>query len=172
MPVSALVCVAHRWLLVASLVWGGWLLSNCSGAHEPAQRSPEVATRPHASTSIKPTANVPALLGKSIGELQRRLGAAQPLPPIFSDLTIYNNLVPLPTDSVMVFRTGGLLLAASYNTRSRHVNDLLLLGRHEDSLMHRASLRTDALDYVVLPLFRPDRPGSLLGLRVIPAARK
>jgi len=171
MPVSALVRAGSRRRLAAGLVWGGWLLSTCSGAHEPAQRGPEITTT-QPPVRIEPTTNVPALLGKSIGELQRRLGAAQPLPSLFSNLTLYNNLAPLPTDSVMVFRTGGLLLAASYNTRSRHVNDLLLLGRHEDSLMHRAALRTDALDYVVLPLFRPDRPGVLLGLRVIPAARK
>lgn len=169
MPVSALVRVTYCRRLAAGLVWGGWLLGSCSGTHEPAQRSPDTA---RARVHIRPTANVPALLGKPIGELQRRLGAAQPLPPLLADLTLYHNLAPLPTDSVMVFRAGGLLLAASYDTRTRHVNDLLLLGRHEDSLMHRATLRTDAPGYLVLPLFHTNRPGALLGLRVIPAVRK
>jgi hypothetical protein len=161
------VRAAYRQLLVASLAWGGGLLSGCSGAHEPAQHSPEVS-RP--IMHLAPTANVPALLNKSIEEVQRRLGAAQPLPTILADLTLYNSLAPRLTDSVMVFRTGGLLLAASYNTRSRRINDLLLLGRHEDSLMHRAALRTNSSEYLVLPIFRPSRPGALLGLRVISTA--
>ncbi|MGI4835754.1 MAG: hypothetical protein ACRYFK_20040 [Janthinobacterium lividum] len=169
MVASSLVCSARGWLLAASLAGASWLVGSCSGAHEPVQRGPETTRlRPE----IKPTANVPALLGKSIEELRRRLGAAQPLPLIFTDLTLYDNLAPQPTDSVLVFRTGGLLLAASYNTRSRRVNDLLLLGRHEDSLMHRATLRADAPGYLILPLFYPKRPGALLGLRVIPAERQ
>ncbi|NML64089.1 hypothetical protein HHL22_02620 [Hymenobacter sp. RP-2-7] len=169
MAVPSLVRSTRGWLLAAGLAGGGWLAGSCSGAHEPTQHGPEAG---HLRPEIKPTTNVPVLLGKSIEELRQRLGPAQPLPSIFTDLALYDNLAPQPTDSVMVFRTGGLLLMASYNIHSRHVNDLLLFGRHEDSLMHRATLRADAPSYLIVPLFHPKRPGTLLGLRVIPAERQ
>lgn len=164
MPGSTLARTVGRWLLGAGLALGA---GACSGAHEPAQRSPET-TQPRAV--IKPTADVPALLGHSIDELRRRLGPAQELPAAFG--RIRQDSSPYPSDSAVMFRTGGLQLIASYDIRTRVISDLLLLGRHEDSLMHRAALRADARNYLVLPVFQANRPGLLLGLRVIPASRE
>jgi len=137
----------------------GWLAS-CSGAHEP---TTAMGSMPHAV--VAPTTNVPALLGRSIDELRSRLDtAAHPLPAGYLGL-LSDGLAS--TDSLQVFRTGGLQLIATYNATTRQVRDLLILGPREDSLMGRASLRSSARRYVVLPVFRPDTPNKLLGLRVL-----
>ncbi|MEJ7664717.1 MAG: hypothetical protein WKG07_36990 [Hymenobacter sp.] len=146
-------------------VMAGLLLAvSCSGTHEPTQLT---ATPPRAA--ITPTANVPALLGASIDSLRRRLGAAPPLPASFADplnVAVAANSTAR-ADSQATFRTGGLTLVANYNARTRQVSDLLLLGQHEDSLMGRASLQTSSHDYLVLPVFRQDKPTHLLGLRIV-----
>lgn len=142
-------------LLVAT---GGWL-AGCSGAHEPTQT---VGTPPHAV--VAPTTNVPVLLGRSIDELRSRLGAAQPLPAGYLDPLSAGMAT---TDSLLAFRTGGLQLVATYNTHTRQVRDLLVLGQQEDSIMGQASLRSSARGYLVMPVFRPDSPNRLLGLRVL-----
>jgi hypothetical protein len=156
----ARLCRAGSWLAA-----GGYLgLAACSGAHEPVQ-SP-TASLPH--SHITPTANVPALVGASIDGLRRRLGPTHPLPPGFDDpiMAGINKLVA--PDSSVAFRTGGLLLVVNFNPHDRQVRDLLLLGQHEDSLLARASLRTSATNYLILPVFRAGSANRLLGLRVIP----
>lgn len=152
----------------ASLLLGGMLAVGCSGAHEPAERTSESSHH----GLVRPTVNVPALLGYSIEGLRQHLGTARELTGVLTDTTYFNELAPKAYDSLLVFRTGGLLLVASYDIRSRHVNDLFLLGHHEDSLMQRASLRADAPNYLVLPAFRSAQPGKLLGLRIIPVQQR
>jgi hypothetical protein len=149
------------WLLLASSA----CLTSCSGTHEPGQVAP---TPPRMGTPA-PTTNVPALLGVSIDGLYERLGPAQPLPPDLADpAEIFGRDTNLTKqDSVASFRTGGLTLLASYDAHTRRVDDLLLLGRREDSLMARSTLRANARDYLVLPVFRVNEPGHLLGLRIV-----
>ncbi len=148
----------HR--IAVLLATTGWWLAGCSGAHEPTQ---VISSVPHAV--VAPTTNVPALLGRSIDELRGRLDTtARPLPAGYLSL-LSNGLAS--TDSLQAFRTGGLQLIATYNRTTRQVRDLLILGPREDSLMGRASLRNSARRYVVLPVFRPDTPNKLLGLRVL-----
>jgi hypothetical protein len=148
-----------RWCQGAFVVAASWWLAGCSGAHEPTQ----VASTPtHAA--ITPTANVPALLSSSIDGLRNRLGAAHSLPAGYPDPLSVDKA---SADSLLAFRTGGLQLVATYNARTRQVHDLLILGQQEDSLMGKASLRSSAREYLVLPVFRPDNPNRLLGLRVI-----
>jgi hypothetical protein len=136
-----------------------WWLAGCSGAHEPTQT---VGTAPHAV--VAPTANIPALLGHSIDELRSRLGASYTLPAGYRDLLSDGKA---SADSLLAFRTGGLQLVAAYDVRTRQVRDLLILGQQEDTLMGRASLQSSARGYLVLPVFRPDNPNRLLGLRVL-----
>lgn len=141
------------------------LLASCSGAHEP--RHVPVPAMVHAQ--IAPTTDVPALLGASIDGLRQRLGAPVTLPASLRSsaaTTVLTGTVGVP-DSVAAFRTGGLLLLANYDARSRQVRDLLLLGHHEDSLMGRARLRTSAASYLVMPVFYTGHSFRLLGLRVI-----
>lgn len=148
-----------QWLLAAS---GG--LAACSGAHESAQ----VASATHVAAAAA-TTNVPALLDLSIDDLHRRLGVAQMPPASLVDPSgpIAGRNEQAMQDSVVTFQTGGLTLVASYDIHTRQVRDLLVLGQHEDSLMARAALRSNASGYLVLPVFRIDKPSSLLGLRVV-----
>ncbi len=139
----------------------------CSGAHEPTQGTAPAPPRP----PIAPTANVPALVGATISELRTRLGPPGRPPRGFHDpsaITGTSRPGSEPLDSVAAFRVGGLPLLASYDARSGRVHDLLLLGPHEDVLMGQASLQANAAAYLVLPVFRPEQPGRLLGLRVVP----
>lgn len=154
-----------RWLRWWGAAGGaGLLLAGCSGAHEPTHGVAAAGTK-HAQ--IASTANVPALLGISIDSLRARLGPPQPLPP-----PLRANVAALAgaangRDSVATFRTGGLIIAASYDARSRRVRELLLLGHHEDSLMGRAALRANAPTYLILPVFYAGSSSRLLGLRII-----
>jgi hypothetical protein len=148
-----------RWLLLAASSW----LAGCSGAHESAQ----MVAVAHAGAAA--TTNVPALLGMSIDELHRQLGSSQQPPASLTDPNgpLAGQNAQAMQDSVVTFQTGGLTLVASYDTHSRQVRDLLLLGQHEDSLMAKATLRPNASSYMVLPVFRVDKPNSLLGLRIV-----
>lgn len=142
---------------------GCWLTGGCSGAHEPTQTLPNV---PRAS--IAPATNVPALLGRSIDDLRTKLGPTQQMPRSFIDPIVASSAGPTGQgDSLAAFRTRGLTLVASYDARTREVRDLLIVGRHEDSLMAQASLQARARHYLIMPVFYADRPNHLLGLRVI-----
>lgn len=149
-----------RWLLLAASSW----LAACSGAHESAQVAASAARVGAAATT-----NVPALVGMSIDDLHRRLGAAQTPPASLTDPSgpLAGQDAQAMQDSVVSFQTGGLTLVASYDVHTRQVRDLLLLGHHEDSLMAKATLRSNASSYLVLPVFQVDRPSSLLGLRIV-----
>ena len=143
---------------------GGLALAGCSGGRDTAH----TATNEVAHGTITPTANVPALLGQSIDSLRHRLGPPLPLPASYPGPLAKENQL-LTDDSAVSFRAGGLLLVASYSARTRRVHDLLLLGHHEDSLMGRATLRPNASEYLVLPVFAANT-SQLIGLRVVPAA--
>lgn len=147
------------WLLASA-----WLGVACSGTHEPTQ-----ATAPAARARVARIANVPALVGLSIDELAGRLGPRQPVPASFvaPAVAAADSSQATSLDSLASFRAGGLTLVAHYGVRSRRVHDLLVLGHNEDSLMARTALRSSARQYLVLPVFASDRPGYLLGLRVI-----
>jgi hypothetical protein len=148
-----------RWLLLAASSW----LAACSGAHESAQ----MVASAHAGAAA--TTNVPALVGMSIDELHRRLGSSQEPAASLTDPNgpLAGQSEQAMRDSVVTFQTGGLTLVASYDARTRRVRDLLLLGQHEDSLMAKGTLRSNASNYLVLPVFRVDKPNSLLGLRIV-----
>jgi hypothetical protein len=150
-------CARPSWQLALAL--GGLLLAACSSSHEP----PHTPGAGPARVQVAPTTDVPALLGKSIDGLRQQLGARQPLP---AGLTAIDTSINSP-DSLAAFRTGGLTLIASYDARSREVRDLLLLGSHEDSLMGRANLRTNATNYLIMPVFYGRNSHRLKGLRIV-----
>ena len=168
LPTSARA--GHRWLLGALLGVGVGLASACSGAHEHVQHTPDVPR--YTRVVVAPTTNLPKLLNQPIEQLQQQLTALPVLPGSLIDATRMSDLAPRATDSLLTFRAGGLLLIASYDVQTRRVHDMLLLGRHEDSLMQRAALRFDAANYLVLPAFQMRRPSRFLGLRIIPVSPK
>ncbi|MDO7848145.1 hypothetical protein Q5H92_17395 [Hymenobacter sp. M29] len=141
-------------------------LSACSGAHERAREHAGTRTAPPG----RPTAgvDVPSLLNLSFDEMSQRVGPSQPLPVGFSDPTV----APLPQhnaplDSMALFRRSGVALVVAYDYKTRHVNDLLLLGSNENDLMSRAHLQLGADRYLVLPVFQAHQPTQLMGLRVL-----
>jgi hypothetical protein len=150
-------CARSGWQIALALV--SLLLADCSSSHEPPHGPPSGP----AHVQVASTANVPALLGKSIDDLRQQLGARQPLPV---GLTAIDTSTNSP-DSLAAFKTGGLTLIASYDAHSRQVRDLLLLGNHEDSLMGRANLRTNATNYLIIPVFYGRNSHRLKGLRIV-----
>jgi hypothetical protein len=154
---------AVRWVAALGISLG---ILSCSGSHEPRRVPP-----PHVGhIQVAATTDVPALLGISIDGLRQRLGPVQPLPDRFtsSEANALLHDTRGRLDSLVVFRTGGLLMLTTYDARSRRVRDFLLLGHHEDSLMGRAHLRSGAANYLIMPVFQDSRSFRLLGLRVIP----
>lgn len=141
---------------------GSAALAGCSGGRDTSH----TASNEAAHGIIAPTANVPALLGQSIDSLRRRLGPPLLLPKYYDPMLVRENRLTRD-DSAASFRAGGLVVVASYNARTRQVRDLLLLGHHEDSLMGRATLRSNASEYLVLPVFVANS-SQLIGLRVVP----
>ena len=139
----------------------------CSGSHEPPH---DQAVRPAPKRAERSASglNVPGLLSLSIDEMSKQLGPRHPLPEGFLDPV----LLPLmqrhePMDSSALFRQRGLNIVASYDNRTRKVNNLLILGSNENELMRRAQLQLGAERYLVLPVFQEQAATQLLGLRVL-----
>ena len=142
----------------------------CSHSNEPLQEpgQPAIAGAT-APAPVRAVVAVPALLGLSIDELTRYLGAPRPVPASVQAL-----LSQLPSadspDSTRFFHVRGLDILVSYDASTRHFNDWLLLGGNEDVLMQRAGLSVEAANYLVLPVFHARRPTQMLGVRVVPLA--
>lgn len=142
----------------------------CSGVHEPAGVGDRArATGPPVrAVPVLPTLNVPGLLRLTVEEMDGRIGPRLPVGPGFSDPVAtppaQRNELP---DSTALFRYQGLAIVASFDSRTRRVSDLLLLGNDEDELMRRAQLHLNAKRYLVVPVFQVRRPTELFGLRVL-----
>ena len=140
-------------------------LGACSGAHErPRERSLAAAAPVRKVEGV----DVPKLLTLSIDEMAQQIGPRLPLP------TEYVDPVMLPLthrgqelDSMAFFRRRGLAIVASFDSETRRVNDLMLLGNNENSLLSRAQLQLGAEQYLVLPVFEQQHPTQLMGLRVL-----
>ena len=117
------------------------------------------------------TLDVPALLSLTIDQLPERMGPVRSVPPDFVDRMRAAVLIRADSpDSVRFFRWQGMAMVATYNHRTRHLIDLVLLGSNENELMRRGQLRLGALNYLVLPIFELRQPTRLLGLRVLATA--
>ena len=144
------------------------LAAACSHVGEPVHDAGHAAAAPPAP--LLPTRAVvalPALLGLSVDGLVQHLGPPRSVPTavqaIISQLPSAD-----PADSVRFFRCRSLDVLVSYDTGTRHCNDLLLLGRNEAQLMQRAGLSDEAANYLLLPVFYAHQPTQMLGLRVVP----
>ncbi len=148
-------------LLVCLLAAGQ---QGCSRAREREDSATAVEQEgPVRPTAAVPTVDVPAVVGRSIDEVRRRLGPPEQLPAGFED-----PIGRQPGDSTLTFQPRGLTVLASYDARSRRVLDLLVLGTDEDALMRRAGLAAGAPAYLLLPVFALNRSTRLVGLRVVP----
>ncbi len=136
----------------------------CSRAHEH-EDSPaaQALAAPPAPTAAVPAVDLPAVVGRSIDEVRRRLGPPQALTADFQGPVAMQT-----SDSTLAFRRRGLTVLANYDARSRRVLDLLVLGPDEDVLMRRAGLLAGAPAYLLLPVFASDHATRFVGLRVVP----
>jgi len=134
----------------------------CSRAHEREDTAARVPVSP-ARTAAAPAVNVAAAVGRTIDEVRQLLGPARALPAGFQDPVKRSG-----TDSTLVFQPRGLTVVASYDARTRHVLDLLVLGNDEDALMRRAGLQAESPAYLLLPVFALNRSTRLVGLRIVP----
>jgi len=138
----------------------------CSGMHEKPR---EYAAGARATRRVPAVLDLPALLGLSVDGLAKQLGPAQHVPEALVDPTLSPDQIRAGVrDSSALFRRDGLRLLATYNYRTRHVYDLVVLGADEDSLMQRAHLQPVGARYLVLPVFQQRYPTQLFGLRVVP----
>ena len=146
------------------------LAAACSHSGESMQETAHpAAARPVALPPARAVVALPALLKLSVDELARHLGPPQPVPaPVQALLSQMPS--PDPADSLQFFRLRTLNVLVSYDAKSRHFNDLLLLGGNEDLLMQQAGLSAESVNYLLLPVFHARHPTQVLGLRVVPLA--
>ena len=136
----------------------------CTSTHEPRRDQ----ARPAGAPLPAPELDVPVLLSLSVDELSRRVGPARRLPSGFADPTLLPaNERTFEADSTLFFRYRHLAIVAFFSPQTRRLNNLLLLGPDEDTLMSRARLRIGTNRYLVLPVFEAQRPTQLMGVRVL-----
>lgn len=157
------------WLLGAGAA--GALLLACShtseSTHEPGVAAPSES--PSAAAKVLPVLDVPALLGLTVDELPARLGPAGRVPATFVDpAAVALNQIQAQLDSSAFFRYKGVEIVVNYDAKTRHLNDVTLLGSEEDQLMQQGQLTLDAPKYLLVPVFKLHQPTVLLGLRAIP----
>lgn len=150
-----------RWLGVAA----GLGLAACSGTHDSHRLSAAAQAKP---APVPQEYDVPSLVGLSADELAARLGPPQPAPadyhdPVAQPLEQRSSL----RDSSALFRAGELPIVATFDAKSHHVIDLVVLGANEEQLIQRANLSLTAPKYLLLSVFRARPAGSFLGLRVV-----
>lgn len=112
--------------------------------------------------------NLPLLVGRNIDQVRRNLGAPRETKDqkIGLEPTAEQMKATKGEDWVNTFEKNGTTIVATYNARTRKVNNLVVLGSDEDELMRRANLSLTDASYTVQPIADPKNPGSTVGLRV------
>ncbi len=162
----------NRIFLLLGAATVGLVLLACShtseSTHEASVAQPPM--RPAKSRAVRPVVDVPALLALTIDELPARLGPPGRVPDTFVDPSVVAlNEIQARIDSTAFFRYRGQAFVVSYNTKTRQLYDVLLLGRDENVLRQRGKLTENAAGYLLVPVFEVRDITALQGLRVIPA---
>lgn len=148
------------------------MFSACSGGgREP---RPDGAAAPRSAVSRRPMVahpliNLPAALALRSAGFHSRFGPPRPAEAGFVDPG--KELLADRrggADSVAWFEPQGLPMIVSFQAGTGAVQDVLLLGADEPTLMRQAQLLPDAAGYLLLPVFEDHHAGQLLGLRVVP----
>ena len=141
----------------------GWA---CSGAHEkPKDRNGAVGGP---ARKLALVLDVPAMVGASIDELRRQLGPAGAVPNQLADPAALAHVRNADAyDSAAAFRRRGVTVVATFDTRTRQVSDLLVLGKNEQTVIQQANLDVDSPDYLLLTVFDAHNTSRFLGLRVV-----
>lgn len=157
--------------VVSTLLTSAAALSACSsGGREPRT---DVAAAPRQSAAARPAAarpliNLPAALAKRAAGFGSQFGKPRPVGPDFVDPGKAQADDLLAPDSLALFEPQGLPMIVSFQPRTGAVQDVLLLGPDEATLMRQATLLPNAPTYLLLPVFDSRRADHLLGLRVVP----
>ena len=160
------------WPVLLQIGLLGLGLGACSGGREP--RSAETdAAAPQPADQVRPTAtkpllDLPAALGLRARGFVARFGPPRPAAAGFIDPGKALNDDRLLADSVVWFEPQGLPMLVSFRPGTGQLQDVLLLGPDETTLMRQALLLPNAPSYLLLPVFQPRNPNRLLGLRVVP----
>lgn len=144
-----------------------------SGSREPRQDENASAQQRQASL-VRPAApypriNLPAALHLRRAAFSARFGRPLRLAAGFVDPG--KDPDSYKVDSLVLFRPGGLPMIVSFLPAAGAVQDVLLLGPDEATLMRQATLVANAAGYLVLPVFEAQHTDRLLGLRVVPKRR-
>ncbi|UYZ63582.1 hypothetical protein [Hymenobacter weizhouensis] len=141
----------------------------CTGSQTASEIGSPAVSR---AETIMPlgTLNAPALLGSTIDQVRRSLGAPR------EAKAQKVGLEPTPEQLkatkgeawVNTFEKSGTTIIVTFDARSRKVRDLVLMGEDEDKLLYLGNLDLDAPEYQVLPVANPKNDRQLMGLRVVP----
>ena len=154
----------HLLLLLFSFSAGlGWA---CSGGRDKNKEASGAVAGPTRRLAL--VVDVPAVVGASIDELQRQFGPVQPLPAHLADPAALASIHPNDGfDSAGTFQRRGVTLVATFNTNTRQVSDLLVLGKNEQTVIQQANLDIDSPKYLLLPVYDTHNTSRFIGLRVV-----
>jgi hypothetical protein len=113
--------------------------------------------------------NAPALVGRSIDQVRRQLGAPrETAAQAFGLEPTAQQLRDTKGEGwINTFEKDGTTIVVTFNARSREVRDLVLLGTNEEELTRRAGLQLVDDNYLVLPVTDPAAPSKIMGVRVV-----
>jgi hypothetical protein len=142
------------------------LLTACDGrkaeqAIEPVQHRPPT---PELAQTAQVAFDVPPLIGKSIDEIRRTLGA-----PIDNEAEPTDLQLRVGVDEWNnAFAKDGEELLVTFDPRTRRVSDLFLGGSDRTVLMQKCNVVEGAIDYRVESVRALRNPAEITGIRIVP----
>ncbi|WBA43637.1 hypothetical protein [Hymenobacter canadensis] len=142
-------------------------LAACTGTQSASETGTPVTGRAEAVPAN--SLNMPLLVGRNIDQLRRSLGTPRETKDqkIGLEPTAEQMKSTKGQDWINTFEKDGTTIVATFNARTRKVNDIVVLGSDEDELMRRANLSLTDPAYTVQPVTDPRNPGSTIGVRVV-----
>lgn len=139
----------------------------CTGAQTAAETGSPAVSR--AATVAATSVNLPLLVGRSIDQVRRTLGPPRETKAqaIGLEPTAEQMRTTKGQDWINTFEKNGTTVVATFDARTRQVNNLVVLGDDEDELLGRASLSLTDTAYTVQPIANPKNNRELIGLRVV-----
>jgi hypothetical protein len=159
------------WLL--ALAVGLFGLEACSGGGREPRQDEGSTTRQRRAPSVRPSVarpvlDLPAALQLHPAGFSARFGSPTAVVSDFADPGKFSVASTVSADSLALFQVQSLTMIVAFSRSTGAVQDVLLLGADEASLMRQASLVPEAPGYLILPVFQPRRADQLFGLRVVP----
>ncbi|MBC6698323.1 hypothetical protein [Hymenobacter sp. BT190] len=146
------------------LLLGG--MAACTGVQQASEGGAPTTGRAEAVPAN--SLNLPLLVGRNIDQLRRSLGTPRETKTdkIGLEPTAEQMKSTKGQDWINTFEKDGATIVATFNARTRKVNDIVVLGSDEDEVMRRANLSITDPAYSVQPVADPRNPGNTIGVRV------